>query len=270
VDPASPDFFRTLAENDSFSSDVTTSPFFQGAKDLPDFMNQALNAHKMTGVDKMPAPKDDWSEEQWNEHHNRMGRPETPDQYKAPEGVEESFDQDALKGFRELMHKRGLSADVGSELIGRYAEYAGEVRTAEAARVAEVVSSGLSSLREKWGGTYETNLDMANQAFERMAPESLKALVNENPLLANNPGLLEFFHTLGSQIGNDPAAYGLEASQGMFTSGSPAHAQQQLDALIEKHGKIIFTDPSTLSLPDRDAREKILKERTRLLALTVK
>lgn len=245
--------------------------FFTKVKDFSDLANQAFNAHRMVGVDKLPAPKEDWTDDQWSELYGRLGRPEGPDKYgevKLPPELDYKFDEAGLKEWDEVFHEMGLNQKQRDKMLAKYAGKITELTRAQQQQQAEEVKEMIGSLRREWGDNFEANLDMAEATLKKMLPEATVARIAGIPELANDPAFIKHFYQVYNSMKDDTARDPGDGFAGTRPFvGSKAQALQALKAFEDTHRDLIFTDPRTLigeKAHLKEKREDLLRQRDEL------
>lgn len=77
-----------------------------------------LNLERMLSKEKMPIPTDNDGDEVWEQAYKALGRPETPQGYQAPEGM----DPDAKAATDAIFYEAGLSQRQASKLYAQIAK----------------------------------------------------------------------------------------------------------------------------------------------------
>ena len=190
-----------------------------------------INAEQMIGREKIPMPK---SDEEWQDVYNRLGRPESAEGYEfEPVEVPEGFpmDEEALKQFKDVAHKTGLTAKQANELQKWYFQqnagnFENMVRAAE-----DEYNESQANLRKEWGTAYDQKLATAMRAVREFGGDELVKTLEESGL-GNNAALVKTFAEIGSKISGDVSIEG--------NGADGARTPSQLKAEIAK----IQSDPS--------------------------
>lgn len=244
----------------SLPEDVRDQPFFTNVKDFADLATQAHNAQKLIGVDKLPAPREDWKESEWNDFYKRLGRPEQPDGYKPvefPEQVRSLVDPEGVKQWDSVFHKAGLTEAQRAIVLDHYSQNLTQVTESQRAAQTQAIETGLATLRQEWNDDFDANLEIANVAFRKVAPQALQDLINQDKSLANHPGVLTLFHQIGKEMLDSDARGG--GAQRLVVANA-AQAQQRIAQIRETHRTLLYTDPMSLKPHERQQREDLLKE----------
>ena len=84
VEPSAPTSWR-----ESLPTDLRNHPAIEQTKDVGDLAKQWVNVQSLIGGEKMPAPpaeSEKWTDDQWNMHYTRLGRPESKRAFAAAAG----------------------------------------------------------------------------------------------------------------------------------------------------------------------------------------
>lgn len=267
-DFSSPDTFTAF--RDSLPDEMKGHAFFANAKDFSDFANQAFNAHKMVGVDKIPAPGKDWGDKEWGDFYTRLGRPEAPEKYAAPgleagKEAEYPVDAESLKKIQAAAHSAGLNQKQFEAVVSVIADDIKASRTSMEEGQQTTLNQFVEKIKGEWKDATKTNVELAMRAFDAEAPDELKELVAQDPLLANHPGIIKLFHKIGKSLLENSRVPG--SPNPSFGEGTSAEAQQKLSSFEAQHGKILFSPLDRLTPEEKASREAILAERTRLYEL---
>ena len=125
--------------------------------------------------------------------YNKLGRPESADQYKfeAPQGIE--LDADATSDFAQHAHRMGLTQAQANELLAFEVERVNKYNES----IVQQAENAQATLKQKWGADYETRLNGAKTALNKYAesnPEAAQELINSPA--ANNPVVIEMLSDL--------------------------------------------------------------------------
>ena len=169
--------------------DLRDDPTVARLGSVADAMKMLVHAQRLVGRDRVAIPGADAPEEDWNALHDRLGRPERPEDYDLalPEGAPGDVPVDeALAGrFREQAHRLGL---LPRQVQGLYAWFMGEQ-----AQGAEVAASAAeeagATLRREWGASYARNLDAARRAGRMLGGETLLKHLDDSGI-GNDPQVI--------------------------------------------------------------------------------
>lgn len=180
------------------------------------FTNKADLAKKLVNQEtairsRIPLPKEDASEEEWNEVYDKMGRPEKPDGYQfnwpneaAPLSEPEKA---ASSEFLNLSHRIGLNQKQVDAIVQWDAKTRGVISDAERARVETNMSERMSALRVEWGQDFDANKNhYSNSAKHYMGGdfEEYRSLrLDDGTMLSNHPVMARAWARVGRDRVND-------------------------------------------------------------------
>lgn len=179
-------------------------------------------------------PGKDASEEEVKAFHKALGVPDKPEDYKVevPEGIEWGDDDKALMdSFLGKLHSAGAPPQAVEAATAWYFETlreAEEARTAEAERIRK---EGEAALRKEWGGDYDKNLALANDAIRQFGGEQLAQTLKERGL-DNDPAMNRAFAEIGRRMSEAAPLTGMSEDQ-------KTTVQNRIDELAS----LKFTDP---------------------------
>lgn len=208
---------------------VETKGFPADGKGIEALANSYRNLEKHFGVPAeqlLKLPKDEADVEGWNKIYDRLGRPAKPDEYDIP--VPEGVDSKYAKFIADKMHKLGVSKKVAKELAAAQNEFI-TAEQAEAEKNYEAtIKEQDKALRGKWGQAYDKNVQVARGAFAELGITAEHVTALEKVL--GFSGVMEFFHGIGSKIGEDKFITGGN-TEGFGGAMTPAAAQARIDAI---------------------------------------
>lgn len=253
---------------ESLPDELKGNDTIKNTKDLTSLANQLVNAQSALGTKRLQAPQEDWGDEEWNGFFDQL-RPED-DEYSIPElgsedGEAYQMPDEQAQELVDFAAEMGLSQKQFDILYDRYVNLTvdGETQTNEQYQTA--VSDLRQAVQLEWGDQYNTNLSLANQAYEAMASEipEIKELVESDPMVANHPAMLKLFHRLAEVSGDTlPMADNNPASG--FANENTHGIKAQISEIDEGHASLIMADPSSLNMKDRSKRQELLDKRANL------
>ncbi len=253
---------------ESLPDELKGNDTIKNTKDLTSLANQLVNAQSALGTKRLQAPQEDWGDEEWNGFFDQL-RPED-DEYSIPElgsedGEAYQMPDEQAQELVDFAAEMGLSQKQFDILYNRYVNLTvdGETQTNE--QYQTKVSDLRQAVQLEWGDQYNTNLALANQAYEAMSTEipEIKELVESDPIVANHPAVLKLFHRLAEVSGDTlPMADNNPASG--FANENTHGIKAQISEIDEGHASLIMADPSSLNMKDRSKRQELLDKRANL------
>ena len=182
-------------------------------RDMGDFVKSYLSAQKIVGADKIPVPNKFATDDDWKAVFNKLGAPETPDDYKY-NFKEGEVDQELVSSFNQHAHKLGLLPQQAESLI-RYYNDMNEGSSIQAEeRASETRLHTENELKKEFGPQYVKRLDQA----QRLASSTLGNDFLENTYLADgsrlgdNLSVVKAFSELADKLSEDEVVKGDSSS----------------------------------------------------------
>jgi hypothetical protein len=174
---------------------------------------------KVPGLIPTPNPED---KEAMSALFKRMGRPDAPEQYEVPEGV----DATKVSDFAKTAHGLGLSKSQFKAILT-------EINTAAGTRQEQQTEAHLAEIRalkQEWGIVYEDNIQLVNSVMKGTgAPKEILEMAADNKLPAN---ALKWLYNIGKQLGTEGINFKKDEST---TRLSPAEAQIRVGEIMDDH-----------------------------------
>jgi hypothetical protein len=145
-------------------------------------------------------PGEDSTDEERNDFYNKIGRPETADNYEyerpdMPEGM--AYNDDAEKAFKHLAHDQGLSQKQLGSILDFYNKFALDSQIDNKLLMDEAYFKGEAALQKEWGMKgYDRNVAIAQRAMREMGGPELEKLMSEDPR-GSHPALIKAFYKMG-------------------------------------------------------------------------
>ena len=253
---------------ESLPDELKSNDTIKNTKDLTSLANQLVNAQSALGTKRLQAPQEDWGDEEWNGFFDQL-RPEG-DEYSIPElaledGEEYEMPDEQAQELVDFAAEMGLSQKQFDILYDRYVNLTMEGEAQNSEEYQTAVSDLRKAVQLEWGDQYNTNLALANQAYEAMSTEipEIKDLIESDPIVANHPAVLKLFHRLAEVSGDTlPMAENNPASG--FANENTHGIKAQISEIDEGYASLIMADPSSLNMKDRTKRQELLDKRANL------
>jgi hypothetical protein len=264
--PPSPPVTEFLDDQGAFTGDWKSliPEDFRGRKvfdkfiDLPGLLGELGHLDLVVGRQGkgiMPLT-DDATPTEVEKYYEALGRPKTAAEYeiKAPEGLEDYYDETLIKEAKEVLHKAGLTQKQVEAVMVMDAK-----RITEGIAELEVEKEtdrkeAEDALRRKWGTAYDERLAMAN----RMVAENVAKEDEERVLgaIGNDPYVADFLANIarkfmeGGLIQAEPAG-----------RPTPTEAESRMNELIAEQTR----DPN-MKMTNRAKYDRLNAEVMRLSA----
>lgn len=164
------------------------------------------NTKSMLGNRVPLADRDDPDfEAKQNELFQKLGRPDTSDQYQLNE-VEGSdrlaINEEVMKGLMDKGHELGLSQRQMAGLHEAYLQgQLGELDRFEAGQK-QAVEDGINELKQEYGAAFPDKVAAANDVLNEYGSEDLKTLLNDTGL-ANSPEVVRLLANVAHHLKGD-------------------------------------------------------------------
>ena len=190
---------------DSISQEFREDPNISKFTEIDALAKSYINATRMIGQDKVAVPNENSTDDQWNEVYEKLGRPESADQYKLDVQSETvPLDDGAIKSFAENAHKLGLNNKQAQGILEYYknsmegSEQQSRIDTETAQANAE------AELRKEWGRSFDENLKKAGSvAKANMNPEILDMELKDGTRLGDHPSIIKGFANIANLMSED-------------------------------------------------------------------
>jgi hypothetical protein len=182
-----------------------------------------VHAQKMIGQKRLAAPDGTWTEGQWNEFYESVGRPKTAGDYTPVkiEGLPEvKLDDPRWKKTSEALHKAGLTQRQVDAVMGLYGADTIEGQKIVAQKRDTDKLAAEASLREVWKDKYDTNRDAAKAVALKFGDAEFNSYIVDGG--GNDPRLLRFLSNVASAMMEDKTRGGSAADGLMVTDATRA------------------------------------------------
>ncbi len=179
-----------------------TSDSLAKFKDLGSLAKSYLDMERYVGSTGR-VPGQDAKPEEWATYHKHWGRPEKPEEYKAPDDpYVKNMDEQFTGSVRKLAHDLGLNQKQYTQMMLWGVE---QTKGLEAIN-AQLLGTATKELENEWGFRFKDNTDRAHKTIAMLVDYKadhpfvkwLESTGNDN-----NPTVLRFFHDLSKRLGED-------------------------------------------------------------------
>jgi hypothetical protein len=237
-------------------------------KSFESLADQLVNAQKALGAKRLQAPQEDWTEKDYNEFYSQL-RPEN-DEYAIPEGIEgieemPELPEEVEQELVDFAGQMGLTQQQFNMLHEQYIKMGMEGSNLELESQQEEVNQYRTALKTEWGEDYDVKLRQANEAYSALSSEipELKDLVETSGVIANHPAVLKLFSRI-SEVSGDTLPLSGNNPQSGFANETVHAIRSEIAGLDAQHGDLIMSNPSALSIGERNKRQQILQQRADL------
>jgi hypothetical protein len=262
---------KSWMEGAGFPVDLQSNPTLQKFENPVALGKSYLELQQLVGGERLALPKPDAPPEEWGRVWEKLGRPESANEYglsefRPPEGL--PWSGEFVSKMAEKLHAHGLSTKQAQGVVKDYAELLAGVHSEVVQKEAELGEQARVALREKHGAAYDTKLHNAKKAVRALLGESEtdgtpglldRIKLSDGRLLGDHPDVIELFMAIGEKIGEDPSVPGAGETR---TTLTPEEAKRQLTEMMgdEKQMAILMNkqDPQHEALQaKRTALEKM-------------
>lgn len=220
----------------TYADEYKTNPTIKNAKTVDDLIKMTIEAQSLVGRDKIPVPGKDATPQDWDNVWNKLGRPETPENYnlkqnpQLPQGV---ISEERMQGFAKIAHESGLNASQASRLVQWYEDQLmGDLTGMEEVQTQQA-EQATADLQREYGNAFNEKVRLANSVFRNTkGGDDARAAIKEKGL-DNDTRIIKWAVEIGAIMGED-RMLGLDNSGGAPVAKTPQAAQEQL-AELRKH-----------------------------------
>jgi hypothetical protein len=119
----------------------------KGWKSPQDLYKSYRELETKLGADKLILPKEGADAKEWDPIYNKLGRPESPDKYKFPDGV----DADTVKALAPELHKLGITQTQAEALAKIDLARSTQAQEQYVAAVKADSDKTMAKLQDEWG-----------------------------------------------------------------------------------------------------------------------
>lgn len=210
--------------------EIRADPSLKDLADVPALAKSFINAQKLIGTDKIPKPRDDWTEDQWRQFYQGIGAPDKPEGYelpkdlKLPDGL--AVVPEELDAWRKEFMAAGLTKKQANRILANYFARAGTEFTKAATDRTAATTQAELALKQEFGDQYDANLDIARAALKKFGSESLaNQMVSTG--LGSHPDMVRLLLKIGKMTMED-SAHG--AGENLIV-GNATQAQSEINNL---------------------------------------
>lgn len=171
---------------------------------------------KVPGVGELPTSESD--AETWSSFYSKMGRPETPEDYKVQQTADGDFE--AEKEILSVFHDAGLTNDQAAKIMNWMSD--GTERMSQ--ELSDIRGQAINGLRTEWGQAFDTKVNDAKKAISAFGGQELADEIT-NAGLGDSPLMIKAFAEIGSQL-SESVAENIGGQQGF--SMTPTAALDQI------------------------------------------
>ena len=175
----------------------------KGWQSPDDVVQSYTNLEKLLGADKsgrgVIMPKEDAAPEDWGKFYDRLGRPQSPEEYKlpVPQGDTGEFSKLAANKFHEL----GITAKQAQSLAEWWNSQSQEMQSSQMNQQMQNAEMEMNVLQSEWGKEYDANIEAARRATRQFGVQEQMLEKIENAIGTRE--MLKLFANIGKGMGED-------------------------------------------------------------------
>ncbi len=218
---------QEVSWNSGFDEDTQAYITNKGWQSPADILNSYRNLEKFSGGSKnlVELPGVDASPESLSDFYNKLGRPESADNYSFE--MPDAADEELVNWFRQTAHENGLTDTQAASLFSKWNEMSAQRMESFQQEALQTAEADIASLKKEWGQAYDTQIDAGRRAVDALGLDQAALETMESKM--GTADMLRLMATIGSKMGEPSFEDGgrNDNSFGM----TPAAAQAQLEDL---------------------------------------
>lgn len=167
---------KTVGQDIANASEVDR--FKNPAELAKSYVNLSKAYSKKFPENTVEIPSEDSPPEKLEEFYNKIGRPESPDKYKAPEI--DNLDKETLGQFNEFAHKLGLTEKQYEEIIKFDVQRMLSFTENQEHQKALSLQEAKQTLRSMFGDEYDFNIAAARRVANEFDVDNVKDLIGND------------------------------------------------------------------------------------------
>lgn len=198
--------------------------------DVQSLAKSFVHAQKTIGKDKVVLPDQHASEEDWNKFYQKVGLPETVENYKVELPKDSKYlSEEAITELKSHAHKLGVLPKQLSGILGWYEKRAEAISTQLAEGDKTKVAENINSLKQEWGESFSTRIAWAKRLMDENKVEGLDEYRNDMKY-GSNPTLIKLLSKIGENLYKEDTIRG-GGDNARFVM-TPAQAQERINTIM--------------------------------------
>lgn len=222
----SPDWFGSLPAELQAEKSIAN---FKG-KGVDELAKSLVNAQRMIGTDKVAKPQAGWGEKEWGEFYDAVGRPKEASEYQLPEKLPEGVNitPESAKQFFEKAREMGLTKRQAAAVVEFHAQQVAAASQDFTAQQEKMLAEAKVELERRFGTAFNERMGLAKEALRFAGSDADREALLSNPLIANNPAIIELLANVGKAVASDVI---IGKGGGYKPSLTPSEAQAEIARL---------------------------------------
>ncbi len=208
-----------------------------------------IHAKKMIGGDKIPVPNKHWTDNDYQQFYDKLGRPALEKyEVKLPKDAKHVND-DLVKDLKPLAHKLGIMPGQVEGLLSWFEERTGKGLELSSSEQAEQTKKEVEQLKTEWGKAFQEKAAYANRLIKEYGGDDLFKWFATSGM-GNNVGLVKLLSKAGETLFKEDSIKTEGGGSGML---SPSEAMQ-------KYNNIIMDPKHPYNMPEHPNRMAAVAE----------
>ena len=190
---------------EAISEEFRQDPNIEKFTEIDALAKSYINATKMIGQDKVAVPNKNSTDDQWNEIYDKLGRPESADQYQLDVKSDVvPIDENSIKQFAENAHKLGLNNNQAKGVLEFYKNNMEGMAQQSKVDTETSQVQAEQELRQEWGREFENNVKKAGALAKANLNTDILDLELKNGMrVGDHPELIKGFAKIASMMSED-------------------------------------------------------------------
>ena len=167
-------------------------------------MKSYIHASGMVGKDKVSLPHETWTDDQYSDFYNKIGRPEDIKEYNIENNVTKGIEknEEFFNALKESAYKAGLAPKQAQQMSDFFNNFLGDsvTKNNEMNQVASDAEAG--KLKQEWGDAYDQKNQRAFRALQDFASKEEIQDMSDKGLL-QQPSIARLFSKIADAMGED-------------------------------------------------------------------
>lgn len=180
------DFLNLIPE------DLREHPSLSPIKDVENLARSYVNAQRLIGADKIPMPVNP-TEEDLDRIYNKLGRPESPEQYGISADGNVITEERATE-YADIAHKLRLTPEQANGVLEYYRSAVQHDLDAVGELNAKAIEETTAALQAEWGNNFDAKIESAQKVVDQFGAGNIMEMqLADGTKLGNHPEVIKTF-----------------------------------------------------------------------------
>lgn len=196
----------------------------EGNINYANVLKSYVNAENIIGKSKVPIPDKNFTDANWNEFYDKIGRPSLEEyniENKVPKGL--NANEEVFKNFKEKAHSLGLLPKQAQGVSDFYNELLKDTMQKNEAEDEQRIVKEREALHKEWGNAFDKNIKLAESGLKQFASDEEIKELSELGFM-NNIAVTKLFAKIGGGLSEDTFTGQAKGNFGM----SPDEAREKI------------------------------------------